>query len=190
MQARPRYAENGVAKALSVWFASHGLSPIERKPVIGRTGPDFTMNELGLVIDAKSRIKVPKAVVIPDPVIIQIGPSFLGVRIKDLDLLLTDGKPVLVVGSLMVTQWWRHMDEWRQIHTPNGITVVVLHKPVETKDGKRTARQSFADATFVINMKDREVIRERITEWKNRTSTVHSGVGEPSAQGGPYQLGS
>ena len=38
------------------------MDPVERLPVIGRTGPDITMNKLALAVDIKSRLEVPKAV--------------------------------------------------------------------------------------------------------------------------------
>ena len=52
--------ENRVAAYLSALFAGIGLSPVERIPVLGRTGPDLTINELGLVVDVKSRQACPK----------------------------------------------------------------------------------------------------------------------------------
>lgn len=187
MKQRPRRAENGAAAELSVWFEKYGLAPVERQPIIGRTGPDLTLNELELVIDNKSRKKVPDLAVITTPEIIRIGPSFLGVRIRDLDLLLTDMEPRQVPGSVTVADWWLHMDEWRRSHKPNGISCLVLHKPVDIKGGKRTQRQAYADATFVIKVNSREVLNERITSLRrDRELTVHPGDGG-SAEGGGGQ---
>ena len=81
MKARPRRAENRVADELNKWFMQQGFSPIQRIPIIGRTGPDYTFNELELVIDEKSRLEVPKSCLCPASEIIQIGDNLLGVRI-------------------------------------------------------------------------------------------------------------
>ena len=65
MKARPRAVENRIAEALNVHFEYLGLAPVERIPVLGRTGPDLTTNEMNLVVDVKSRLEVPKELYFP-----------------------------------------------------------------------------------------------------------------------------
>jgi hypothetical protein len=156
MKQRPRRIENKVAEYLSNWYVSHGATPVERQPIIGRTGPDITVNELGIVLDAKSRLQCPASFHIPAAEIIQFS-NLIGVRLQDLDLLLTSLQPKQVrSGSIMVAGWWNHMDEWRHNHLPDGITAIVLHWP-----GKRVE-----NATFLIRKKDREVLNERFNSLR------------------------
>jgi hypothetical protein len=61
MKARPRRIENRIAEELNKYFSFYRLSHIERIPVLGREGPDYTKNELGLNLDAKSRKANPKS---------------------------------------------------------------------------------------------------------------------------------
>ncbi len=59
MKARPRCVERSVAEALS----SILNTPVERIPVLGRTGPDLTYHPpLNLIVDVKSRINVPVSI--------------------------------------------------------------------------------------------------------------------------------
>ena len=59
MKATPRKAEREIALVFSQFFSDIGMSPVERIPILGRTGPDITINEANLVIDVKSRKSVP-----------------------------------------------------------------------------------------------------------------------------------
>lgn len=158
MRARPRRAENRVAEELSKWFISHGFSPIERKPIIGRTGPDFTFNELKLVIDAKSRIQVPTSYIgIPtSEMICYFGEAdnLLGVSLQSLDLILTDQEPETNwFDSKIVFRWYYHMKEWQINNMPDGITALVLHRP----------GMHFDKASFIISEEDRKVLYDRIS---------------------------
>ena len=65
MKARPRSVENEVAKYLSRKFAALELDPVERVPVLGRAGPDVSINQSQLAIDVKSRKEVPKIILCP-----------------------------------------------------------------------------------------------------------------------------
>ena len=134
MKARPRAVENRVAAYLTGLFT--GMSPVERIPVLGRTGPDITLNEMKLVIDVKSRLECPKMYfcgticcdfthwVIP---LSQI-PAFLG---------YPDSQPLgpefphksLGNTSILVSRYWSHMDEWTRANEPGGITGIVMHRP-------------------------------------------------------------
>lgn len=60
MKQRPRYAENRIAQELSDVFVPLGYEYFVRIPANGRTGPDITVNNTKLVVDAKSRVSNPK----------------------------------------------------------------------------------------------------------------------------------
>ena len=131
MKLRPRRAENEVAKRLTAFFVSVNLDPVERLPVIGRTGPDITMNALGLAVDVKSRLEVPKAVFEVEPGRVMRMQSYYIMRLTDLELLLEYNLLFQVSNkySRMVGRWFTHMQSWRRVHQPNSFTALVLHRP-------------------------------------------------------------
>ena len=116
MKARPRKAENRIADELNKWFTKYGLSSIERIPVLGRAGPDYTKNELNLNLDAKSRKSIPKSYKITTPEILYFG-DYWGLRLCDLDggVIYRAVEP-----SKPIVRWIKHMG-------PNG--GVILHWP-------------------------------------------------------------
>ena len=128
MKPRPRAVENRVAAYLTDLFVRSGLSPVARIPVLGRTGPDITLNELKLVIDVKSRLECPKTYftdsvcsdfafrIIP---LCALAP-FLAGRVPPRELSFT---------SALVRGYWSHMDEWRRANEPEGITAIIMHRP-------------------------------------------------------------
>ena len=142
MKARPRRAENEVAKRLTAFFVSINMDPVERLPVIGRTGPDISMNELGLAVDVKSRLEVPKAVFEVEPGRVMRMQNCYIMRLTDLELLLAYDLPFQVNSkySRMVRRWFVHMNEWRRIHRSNGFTALVLHRP----------KMKYDDAALVV----------------------------------------
>jgi len=77
-----------VAKRLTAFFVSINMDPVERLPVIGRTGPDITMNQLGLVVDVKSRLEVPKSVFEVEHGRVMRMQDYYLMHLVDLDLLL------------------------------------------------------------------------------------------------------
>ena len=118
MKARPRGAENRIADELNAWFTRHNLSQIERIPVLGRAGPDYTMNELGLRLDAKSRKSIPKSYKITTSEILYFGP-YRGIRLCDMHTSLRwTGRTI--EPSVVIVRWIKHMG-------PNG--GVILHWP-------------------------------------------------------------
>ena len=129
MKARPRRTESSVAKHLSEYFSTFGLTPVERIPVLGRTGPDISINEAGLVIDVKSRLKVPKSCLVDKGRIARIGPYY-GFRLEDIDLLYSgELHDHDLPASVQINDWFEHMDEWRRENFPMGTTALVLHRP-------------------------------------------------------------
>lgn len=130
MQARPRSVENRVADALSKQFAQIHCAAVERIPVLGRAGPDITLNELNLVVDVKSRVEIPKALFFPllHPFAFD---AMTGARLKNLDALWCESAPLgcLDFSSKIVREYLAHMEEWTRANRPEGISCVVLHRP-------------------------------------------------------------
>jgi len=147
MKARPRRAEREIAGLLSGFFIQYGLGPVERIPVLGREGPDISMNELSIAIDVKSRLSVPKmALADKDRFLFseKNGETLLCCRLTTLFNHLI--KPFSIVYTLedppetskTVYEWYSHMAKWALYH--DAIPALVLHRP----------RMPFANATFVI----------------------------------------
>lgn len=130
MKARPRSIERKVAEALNAHFAPLGLAPVERIPVLGRTGPDISLNALQLVIDVKSRLEVPKAIFFP-----LMGPFFfdgmIAVRLANLPTLWDEewSPAILDYSSKTIRDYLAHMEEWTRVKCPDGISCVILHRP-------------------------------------------------------------
>ena len=156
MKARPRAKERRVAEILSKEFVACGYKPVVRIPVLGRTGPDISLNELKFVIDVKSRIEVPKSVYIPlGPAIVHFQPyDLIGFRLNNFAALLTGEIKKFDVfpgeGQMtVVDKWFRHMDEWTKENEPDGITALVLHH-----SGIHEGRMPVGHSTFVISHAD------------------------------------
>ena len=164
MKPRPRAVENRVAAYLTDLFVQAGMSPVERIPVLGRTGPDISLNELKLVVDVKSRLECPKTYfcgtvcfdfehwIIP---LAQI-PAFLD---------YPDSQPLegefphkyLSYTSALVRGYWSHMDEWTRQYEPDGITAIVMHRP----------KMPVGRAVLIISKEDK---RRFTTRWKQLQS--------------------
>jgi len=160
MKARPRHVENRVAEELNKFFEQSNLSSVERIPVLGRTGPDLTWNELELIIDVKSRLSNPKKCKITKRHVVIYGQDYhsrysIGVRIKDMDLLFMRSVPVAVRNSsVTVARWLAHMDDWTQKNkeeVPHGVSSIVLHWP----------NTNVENSTLIIYHDEREHLRER-----------------------------
>ena len=133
MKGRPRSVEREVAAHLSRFFVSMGWSPVERIPVLGRTGPDISINEARLVVDVKSRKEVPKSVKVKKGRILDLGNGLIGVRLDQIAILFREnlaGIPILISPPRKaVLDYWQHMDEWTQANCPEGVSALVLHRP-------------------------------------------------------------
>ncbi len=161
MKARPRGVENKVAEALSLFFVQVGMTPVERIPILGREGPDITTNELGLVIDVKSRLEVPQTIFFP-----LVGPFsfdwYLCVRLACLDTLFDDREGAMLdFTSKIVDKWYAHMEEWTAKENPTGISALVLHRP----------KMPIGDAVVVIHHND----RRRLQDNARNSSTNNNG---------------
>lgn len=120
MKSRPRSVEREVAKHLTAFFIPQGYSEVERIPVLGREGPDISINEFGLVVDVKSRLEVPKSYMTPG-----VHGSLYGCHLDDIHFDL----PASDFVSVIVERWFAHMHEWTVRKYKTGITALVLHRP-------------------------------------------------------------
>lgn len=155
MKGRPRSIERKTAEHLTAIFATLSLSPVERIPVLGRTGPDISLNELQLVIDVKSRLEVPIGYTNQIAVIQRYGGDLLGVRLDNFPLLFTEEPEVYsTISSVLVNRYYSHMDEWTQSDCPSGYTALVLHRP----------KMSVGNALFIISQAN----RRRLQIWYSK----------------------
>jgi hypothetical protein len=167
MKDAPRRAENAVASLLSAKFASIGASPVERIPVIGRIGPDISINELGLVIDVKNRGEVPLGLFHDE--LVTFG-GFLAAPLDRFELLI-DGDPKPIdFSSLTVLGYYAHMDVWRLERRPEGITCVILHRSGASYRMKHKAKMPFGKSMVVISIDNRRRLQEK---W-NKLQTLNS----------------
>ncbi len=130
MKSRPRRAENGIARELNNVLVPLGFSEIKRIPVLGREGPDLTVNETGLVVDIKSRQQCPKTYfsAFEEYFVSEGKPNLGAVAINHLPKLAVLPSR-RIFDSVMVRRWLDHMDNWRQEECPDGISTIVLHRP-------------------------------------------------------------
>lgn len=158
MKPRPRSVERKVAEYLSKEFADLNLSAVERIPVLGRTGPDISINELGLVIDVKSRLEVPKTYFIVEDCILDFMDKnhLIGVRLCDFKRIFDPEFKTNYskFSSVLVKNYYEHMQEWTKKEYPTGITCIVLHRP----------KMPIGKAMLIISKED----RRRLIEWKQQ----------------------
>jgi hypothetical protein len=134
MKSRPRSIERKVADHLNEFFSDVGMSPVMRIPILGRTGPDIEINEANWVIDVKSRKAVPMGTfVLNSEHAVTYANGMTAFPLESLKTL-TD-KPghyfryPSLKGFKSVRDWYDHMNEWTLEHKPEGINMLVLHKP-------------------------------------------------------------
>jgi hypothetical protein len=159
MKSRPRSVEREVAASLTRHFLNMDMSPVERIPVLGRTGPDLTINESKWAVDVKSRLHVPLAnyrfrcgKIYTDVY------HFLYIKLKDFPLIYSDDLPMseLLFPSVQVKEWLDHMAEWsRDDDRGNSNPAIVLHRPGTWVD----------NAVFVFNAVDRDKAKEIYQTW-------------------------
>ena len=146
MKARPRHVEGEIAKRLSLFYSQFGYKSVERIPVLGRTGPDIEVNEMRLAVDVKSRIQVPKSMIVP-PKLARVfdveNQALIGVSLESLALL--DQNPAaetVYPGSKVVLRWLLHMQAWADANACTA--ALVLHRP----------KLAYSQSTFIIFQKD------------------------------------
>ena len=162
MKARPRRVEREVARHLNELFSDAGMSPVERIPVLGRTGPDITINECGLVIDVKSRKEVPKLILPAQGQVLRMG-NLISFRLSELmDVISAKELEMEWTGnSVIVQRYWDHMNEWTltEREMPS-VTCVILHKS--------GARMPIGNSSVIILEKERTKLCQLMTPPKKQ----------------------
>ncbi len=160
MKARPRSVEREVAAFLSQLLSDTG-NLIERIPVLGRTGPDLTYHPpLNLIIDVNSRLQVPQCMLAAKLCVFETANNLTGFRLEDLlQLPYFEISAAVRPASVIVADWWAHMDLWRLDHEPKGISAIILHRP----------RMPIGHATVIISSSDRSELCHRLASLKKAT---------------------
>jgi hypothetical protein len=130
------------------------FSSIERIPLLGREGPDLTVNEAGLVINVKSRLKIPERLFPKKDELIFIR-GLVCFRLNTIaavtnkQSIWADWTPAKPWKQL--ADWYCFMDKWTKEFKPEGITSIVIHRPrmpighcgvvIHTNDLKRLSCQ-------------------------------------------------
>jgi hypothetical protein len=115
------------AKLNEILSGIGNFTPVERIPLLGREGPDLTVNESKLVINVKSRERILTRLMAPAGRLIYIG-DLVGFRLEHLPVInflaacTTDPWAPL-------TEWYCHMDKWTKQFQPDGISSIFLHRP-------------------------------------------------------------
>lgn len=143
-RARWKGVETRVARKLNEILSDVGnFSLIERIPILGRTGPDLTINETGLVIDVKSRAIISAQMFPAKYEAIQSG-DLVSLRLNQMDRGVYLWSKTKKNENKQVTSWYEHMDEWTQKNSPDGISCIILHWP----------GMPIGNAAMVIHQKD------------------------------------
>lgn len=181
MKGRPRRIEREVALHLSKYLATLGMGPVERIPVLGRTGPDVDVFPgLQIAVDVKSRKAIPKSYKLygkhiqtwVDPHEEWDGWRQIGCRLCDLDLLFDAENVSMHLERRMsstIAAWLNHMSQWCGIEVvkeagkpmvvsePDNIPALVLHWP----------GTPVKNSTFLIYEPHRSLIDDRRRECLN-----------------------
>jgi hypothetical protein len=142
--------EVNVALVLSGLFSDVGHKPVKRIPILGRTGPDLTYNDIQLIVDVKSRMEVPISSLAMKGKELRAG-NMTGFQLQDL-LNLSNLSPFTAKPSVLVATWLGHMHEWATKYTPTGITCVILHRP----------KMPIGESTVIIYSTERNTLCHRL----------------------------
>jgi hypothetical protein len=132
---RWKAVERGVAAELNCVLSDIGnhFSPIDRIPLLGRDGPDLTMNETGLVINIKSRKVIPDRLFPKQCDLLRIG-DLVCFRMDAIRFayLFEETRTMKPWGQLQ--DWYDTMDLWTEgIKNGMSTTTIMRHSqmPVE-----------------------------------------------------------
>jgi hypothetical protein len=124
---RWKQVERGAAEELNRVLSGIGnFTPVERIPLLGREGPDLTVNETGLVINVKSRKCIPGYLFPPAGTFIHSGKLII-FRLNDIITPLM--KTCQVDQWKQLVDWYALMDKWTQEFQPDAISAIFLHRP-------------------------------------------------------------
>ena len=167
MKGRPRRIEREVALHLSRYLATLGMGPVNRIPVLGRTGPDVdVLPGLQIAVDVKSRKANPKNYKLYGNHLQFWGAGELaqvGSRLSDLKTLFDVENISMHMyrnKSITVSDWLAHMSEWTLEQEISGVRIIpalVLHWP----------GTPVKFSTFLIYESDRSAIDDRRRECLN-----------------------
>ena len=178
-----KVVEKKIAEQLNIYFNEIGMKEIARIPILGRNGPDLTVNESGLLIDVKHRLSNPKFLQMEDGQVAKVGHSLLAVKVKDIySLAETDRIDVALRGSRLVHKYYDHMHshsrEKKYMPNGNAIPCIILHYP----------NHEYKDSILIIGKNDRSLLNERISSArakhrKDTTGKDKSRARTPKADG-------
>ena len=143
---RWKQSERTIAALLNQTLSDIGnFKPIERIPLLGRDGPDLTVNESGLVINVKSRLEISRNL-FPKSSQVFISGGLLIFRLDEIGCLYSaEMDPLPIDSSKMLTDWWEWMEKWTKENEPErGISAIILHRP----------RLPYGDVAVVIHYND------------------------------------
>lgn len=141
---RWKAVERGAAAELNRVLSGVGkFTPVERIPLLGREGPDITVNEVGLVVNVKSRGNIPDRFY---PTQCQL------LRVKDLVCFRLSSirfAPYFEVTDDLrpwkqLQDWYDWMDKWTKEFQTGGISTIFIHRP----------RMPLGNMGVVIHQKD------------------------------------
>ena len=141
---RWKNVERNVAAQLNAQLSDVGnYSPILRIPLLGREGPDLTVNETGLVINVKSRKDLHPRL-FPISQRIHTTGELVCFRLEDLPSLGDMPISTSTEPLKQLINWYWFMDKWTREFEPAGITSIIIHRP----------RMPIGHAGVVIHHKD------------------------------------
>jgi hypothetical protein len=135
---RWKAVERGVAAELNQVLSGIGnYSPIERIPLLGRDGPDLTMNESGLVINVKSRQAILDRLFPKERHIITIGGAYICFRLKDLPAIIAKQGCFHYDYTdewVQLSAWYATMNLWTEgIRNGMSTTTIMRHSQMPVK---------------------------------------------------------
>ena len=108
---------------------TRNMSPVERIPLLGREGPDLTINETLLVINVKSRKRIPVRLMAPAKTLLWSG-DLVGFRLDHLlEFTSCDMGTKITDPWKQLDEWYAHMDQWTRQFQADGISAIFLHRP-------------------------------------------------------------
>ena len=126
---RWKQVERGAAEELNRVLSGIGnFTPVARIPLLGREGPDLTVNETGLVINVKSRSVIPARLFPEHSQLLRIG-DLVVFRLAALPLASRYEPCEPMQPWKKLQDWYDLMDQWTQEYQPGGISAIFLHRP-------------------------------------------------------------
>jgi hypothetical protein len=137
---RWKAVERGVAEELNRVLSGVGnFSPVERIPLLGRDGPDLTMNETGLVINVKSRQNISGKLFPRSNEMLYVG-DLVCLRMTDLCKLMDyyNARRTMTKNTVdpvkHLQDWYDTMEEWtQQLKNGHSTTTIMRHSQMSVE---------------------------------------------------------